>query len=516
RKASKSDQVDVHIGSTKAISRQHAKLFYDFTSQHFKIFVMGKNGAFVDEQFVECGKTIPLYDKTKIQIGKVFFTFLLPNSTGKENNENKKSINTDQIKIEKSEFPEGNSESSVNDLTKSSCIICPAIELDQEFAKAHKLDISSESLNVMNDKISEFDNVDINFHNEPISFHDKSCNISTKEHIKPDLSYASLIAQAILSSPTKKMTLSDIYEWITQTYKYYKYAQNGWQNSIRHSLSLNKVFKKIFRKDGEPGKGSFWTINSEYQDQFKSGIYKRNRKNIISLSPQHLIPQSSSIIDDISLKPLGDSVPIAIMQDGQLSLNPEYFNSANNNNDFSKVQIVQAIVLLQKYVITQLGPHAKNPQNAAAIANALIVALDQQLQKHKCHKDFISTTFKNLISLPSIIEKESTSNEFSKNEKPAFKPLMPLTFMTQTPQNTDLSKTASNLSISQSCSINDELTSKQLYPVQIPPPPPYYSKPQTPNVINHISLDSTEKKEHIQISSLENYSTDSSLNYKQG
>ncbi|KAG5519065.1 hypothetical protein PMAC_002151 [Pneumocystis sp. 'macacae'] len=514
RKASRSDQVDVHIGSTKAISRQHAKLFYDFTSQHFKIFVMGKNGAFVDEQFVECGKTIPLYDKTKIQIDKVFFTFLLPNATEKENTENERNTNTDQVKIEEFGFPEDNSGSSDNVLTKSSCTTCPDIELDQEFTKTHELGISSESVNIMDNKVPKFDNVNINSHNEPVFSHDKSCNVLTKEHIKPNLSYASLIAQAILSSPNKKMTLSDIYEWISQTYKYYKYAQNGWQNSIRHSLSLNKVFKKVFRKDDEPGKGSFWTIDFEYQNQLKSGIYKRNRKNI-SLSPQHSISESPTMIDDISLKPLTDSVPIVIMQDGQLSLNPEYFNSINNNSDSSKVQIVQAIVLLQKYVITQLGPHAKNPQNAAAIANALIVALDQQLQKHKCHKDFIPTTFKNLTSLSSITEKKTVSSELSiKNEKSISKSLTPLTFLTQS-QNTDASGITPNLSTSQSYSMSDELVSKQLYPVQIPPPPPYYSKSQTSSLTNHVSSDLIEKKEHIQALSSKSHSTDSSLSCKQ-
>jgi hypothetical protein len=47
--------------------------------------------------------------------------------------------------------------------------------------------------------------------------------------IKPPFSYASLIAQAIQSSPSKRMTLNAIYNWITTQYPYYKIAQNGWQ-----------------------------------------------------------------------------------------------------------------------------------------------------------------------------------------------------------------------------------------------------------------------------------------------
>ncbi|KAG4301469.1 hypothetical protein PCANB_002381 [Pneumocystis canis] len=515
RKASKSDQVDVHIGSTKAISRQHAKLFYDFTTQRFEIFVMGKNGAFVNEQFIECGRTIPLYDKTKIQIGKVFFTFLLPNSTGKENNESKKNVDVGHVKIGKPEFSKEDSESS-NNISAELFSTCPVSELESNSIGVHKSNISLESSNIGDNEIPSFVDLNTNLHNGSVFSHNEFCNISVKEPKKPNLSYASLIAQAILSSPTKKMTLSDIYEWITDTYKYYKYAQNGWQNSIRHSLSLNKAFKKVFRKDDEPGKGSFWTINSEYQDQFKDSVYKQNQED--SVSSQYFAQESSSIIDSVSLKPLADPIPITIMQDGQLTLNPEYFSIIDKDNNSSKIQIVQIIVLLQRYIITQLGPHARNPQNAAAIANALIVALDQQLQKQKSHRNFISTTFKNLISIQSNTDRKAftSSNEFLEKNEHISELFTPLTFFTQIPQNTRISK-MSNSSIHQSYSMNDKLISKKLYPIQVPPPPPYYLKSQTSNVTNHLLSSSAGKNEEFtQNLSSKDCSVNSLLRNKQG
>ena len=46
---------------------------------------------------------------------------------------------------------------------------------------------------------------------------------------KPPYSYAALITFAINSSPRKKMTLSDIYNWISSNFPYYRDAGTGWK-----------------------------------------------------------------------------------------------------------------------------------------------------------------------------------------------------------------------------------------------------------------------------------------------
>lgn len=70
--------VDVHLSLKKAILRRHAKIFYNFGTQRFELSVMGRNGAFVDDAFVEKGMTVPLVDGTKIQVGDIPFSFVLP------------------------------------------------------------------------------------------------------------------------------------------------------------------------------------------------------------------------------------------------------------------------------------------------------------------------------------------------------------------------------------------------------------------------------------------------------
>ncbi|KAJ2082319.1 hypothetical protein H4R24_001695 [Coemansia sp. RSA 988] len=78
---------------------------------------------------------------------------------------------------------------------------------------------------------------------------------------KPPHPYATLITYAILQHPRKQMTLSEIYNWLMDHYPYFKTAGSGWKNSIRHNLSLNKMFVRIPRPINEPGKGAYWTVD---------------------------------------------------------------------------------------------------------------------------------------------------------------------------------------------------------------------------------------------------------------
>lgn len=49
---------------------------------------------------------------------------------------------------------------------------------------------------------------------------------------KPPHSYATLIAMAIAASPERKLSLNDIYTWISDTFPYYSRAGRGWKVHI--------------------------------------------------------------------------------------------------------------------------------------------------------------------------------------------------------------------------------------------------------------------------------------------
>ncbi|KAI9497756.1 fork head domain-containing protein [Zychaea mexicana] len=237
RQMTRPNTVDIPLGNAKSVSRQHARLFYNFATQRFEIMVFGKNGAFINEQFIERGVTVPLENRTKIQIGETTFLFLLPRVSHPTSTSTSSS---------RGGGPGAGPGSGNTDNT--GYISTPQLEKSN----------SASRLNDVEDDPSVY---------------------ATNKDVKPPYSYAHLIAQAINSTEDKRMALHEIYNYITTHFPYYQMAQNGWQNSIRHNLSLNKAFVKVPRGDAEPGKGAFWTIDPKADMQLLTGnVNKRTNK----------------------------------------------------------------------------------------------------------------------------------------------------------------------------------------------------------------------------------------------
>ncbi|XP_062981334.1 forkhead box protein O1 [Elgaria multicarinata webbii] len=100
---------------------------------------------------------------------------------------------------------------------------------------------------------------------------------SSRRNAWGNLSYADLITKAIESAPEKRLTLSQIYEWMVKNVPYFKdkgdsNSSAGWKNSIRHNLSLHSKFIRV-QNEGT-GKSSWWMLNPEGG---KSGKSPRRR-----------------------------------------------------------------------------------------------------------------------------------------------------------------------------------------------------------------------------------------------
>lgn len=103
---------------------------------------------------------------------------------------------------------------------------------------------------------------------------EKSPSKDDNRHVE---TFVAVIAQAILSAPGKRMTLSSIYHYIASNYSHFNREKGpGWRNSVRHNLSSNDCFVKAVR--AENGKGHYWMIHPKDLPEFSKGNFRRRRK----------------------------------------------------------------------------------------------------------------------------------------------------------------------------------------------------------------------------------------------
>uniref|UniRef100_A0A8C6DTM4 Forkhead box N4 n=1 Tax=Moschus moschiferus TaxID=68415 RepID=A0A8C6DTM4_MOSMO len=111
-----------------------------------------------------------------------------------------------------------------------------------------------------------------------------SQELHPKHYPKPIYSYSCLIAMALKNSKTGSLPVSEIYSFMKEHFPYFKTAPDGWKNSVRHNLSLNKCFEKVENKtSGSARKGCLWALNLARIDKMEEEMHKRKRKDLAAI-----------------------------------------------------------------------------------------------------------------------------------------------------------------------------------------------------------------------------------------
>uniref|UniRef100_F7BHN3 Forkhead box K1 n=2 Tax=Monodelphis domestica TaxID=13616 RepID=F7BHN3_MONDO len=350
--------VDLNMGHSSFISRRHLQL--SFQEPHFYLRCLGKNGVFVDGAFQRRGAPALQLPKQctfrfpstviKIQFTSLYHKEEAPPSPLRPL--------YPQISPLKIHIPEPDLRSLVSPIPSPTGTIsvpnsCPAsprgagssgyrfvqnVTSDLQLAAEFAAKAASEQQA------------------------DTSGGDSPKDESKPPYSYAQLIVQAISSAQDRQLTLSGIYAHITKHYPYYRTADKGWQNSIRHNLSLNRYFIKVPRSQEEPGKGSFWRIDPASEAKLVEQAFRKRRQRGVSCfrtpfgplssrsapaSPTHpglMSPHSSGLQTPECLSREGSPIPHDHDFGSKLASVPEYrYSQSAPGSPVSAQPVIMAV-----------------------------------------------------------------------------------------------------------------------------------------------------------------------------
>ncbi|KAK3997721.1 fork-head transcriptional regulator 2 [Cladorrhinum sp. PSN332] len=279
-----SNTIHIDLGPSKLISRQHAVIYFHREKEEWWLEAKGRNALKVDGALWKQGQSGPLRSGEVIEVGGVEMMFVLPVNLATIQIAPQYLERAGIIKPEPAPARQARHPLPSGDGLHSSS---PSKTLRQSAQKPlapappdyRRVGTPPSSLRrptgglVAQTPISESASTML------MSNHtDVDLSLDENSHIKPQFSYAQMITQAIIRTDEQKLTLAGIYHYITSSYSYYrKQPHSGWQNSIRHNLSLNKNFEKVARQTDEPGKGMKWQIVPESREEMIAQAWRGGR-----------------------------------------------------------------------------------------------------------------------------------------------------------------------------------------------------------------------------------------------
>lgn len=157
---------------------------------------------------------------------------------------------------------------------------------------------------------------------------------------KPPHSYIALITTAILSSPRKKLTLTEINEHLVENYEFFRGSYRGWKNSVRHNLSFNKCFVKILKDPSRPwGKDNYWTVLLDSLEEYVSedGNFRRRRKRQPKVKEKAYLDGRESKVH--ARDAIGKTLRSGVDNNPHIKSNPEVYSQGKGNIDLDRFSI---------------------------------------------------------------------------------------------------------------------------------------------------------------------------------
>jgi len=226
------DGVHIDLGPNKMVSRLHAEIFFDSHLEAWNILVQGRNGIKINDKPCRKGEQIPLVSGYVIEIAGVEMMFVLPVGERSLHVDNKYLLRAgliqgpDDDNGDETEAPTSSQTASGNARNHNGSGPQPIAPAPPDYRRPNTPASTRTKTENSTGKSS--------YASGPVLMNSEEVDLSLDENsaIKPTFSYAQMIAQAILATDNEQLNLNGIYNYIQDSYAYYRHQNaGGWQVS---------------------------------------------------------------------------------------------------------------------------------------------------------------------------------------------------------------------------------------------------------------------------------------------
>lgn len=264
-------RIHIDVGPNKLVSRLHAEIYFESESSKWNIVVNGRNGIKVDDQAVRKGQVCQLHSGSVIEVAGVEMMFVLPTDDQTVKIADKYLQRAGLIASDpfRGELPANSNFFAAANRAKAAGTLQsdgqPMLAPAPPDYRKPDTPAKQRVRGLIPTSSPAFGGAGgtIIMSADTIDYQDDSSS-----HVKPAYTYGQLISQALMTSENEMATLNDIYEYMKRNYAHYRRPEfyKGWQNSIRHNLSLNAGFKVRQRGPDDTGKGGYWCFTPDLRD----------------------------------------------------------------------------------------------------------------------------------------------------------------------------------------------------------------------------------------------------------
>jgi forkhead protein FKH len=248
----KDDEVQIDLGPSKTISRQHAVIYFNTETEQWMFKVKGRNGAKVDVDPMKAGTVRTLQSGEVLEIGGIEMMFVLPAEIA--------DLAIHETFLERAGVPAASvrrPETSLRGGDAAAAVTTPKQEDDSRLNRTTATTGRQQAIAPAPPdyrrpgtppstarrrtafQASPYPMSEMNSFGSSLEI---DLSKDENKNIKPQYSYAQLISQAIMQAEEERLNLSGIYNFIIDHYAYYRHMDpGGWQVGVVFILSASRL-----------------------------------------------------------------------------------------------------------------------------------------------------------------------------------------------------------------------------------------------------------------------------------